>query len=101
MNESPEDTAVRETKEETNLIVNLQGLLGRYTEIKTDNTKVVKHIYKAEATSGYLSVTDINILDVKWITFDDFLEMGNDELRTQDLKTMIYDYLKQREPMNS
>jgi len=77
-NESEEQAAIRETKEETGCDVSLRNckiitIDGKdFKSIKDfDNKSIKLYIYEAEITDGELKAGD-GILDAKWFPLDDF-----------------------------
>lgn len=73
--EEVKDAAVREVKEETGYDVELDGLIGIYH----DTTKEpVKHVYQAHVVGGDLTIQEDEILDVKWLSYDEVKTL-NDE----------------------
>ncbi len=68
--ESPEATAVREAKEETNLDVRIQGLYGAYFSTAYPGKNTVVHIYLAEPIGGELRAGD-DALEVKAFPLDE------------------------------
>lgn len=67
-NESIEDAAKREVKEESGYEVELLKEIG----IHHESTKTpVKHIFRARVIGGKLTVQENEILDVKWLSYDE------------------------------
>lgn len=87
------EAALREVKEETNLDVKLEGLVGVYQDVSDEGVNIVKFIFKASKRCGDFKISGDEILDVKWITFDEFMSLSPDKIRVQDLKDMIADYM--------
>ena len=85
-------SAIREVKEETNLDIKLEGLLGIYQHKSPNGNNVVKVVFTASAITFDLSFPEDEIMNAKWIEFDDFLKLSQDQIRTADLKNMIDDY---------
>ncbi len=56
--EGPEETAVREAKEETNLDIKLQGLYGVYRARGERNYEILLVVYRAEIAGGELQAGD-------------------------------------------
>jgi len=92
-NEDLLTAAVREVKEETNLDIKLDGLVGIYQHLSSSGVNYVKFIFKGTPISGNLKFPENEILDAKWITFDEFLSMPLTELRIEELRTMVMDYM--------
>jgi len=74
---SIEETAIKEAKEESGFDVELGEKLGTYQN-KVDEP--VKHIFEAKIIRGELAFPEDEILDAKWFTFQEILNMKN-ELR--------------------
>ena len=64
--------AVREAKEETGYDVELTGLVGIFTS-KGDYPQIV--IFAGEVVGGGMKFDEEEILDVKWIPFEELAEM--------------------------
>lgn len=92
VNEDLLTTTIREIKEETNLDIKLDGLLGIYQHKSIDGSNIVKIIFVASTITNDLKYPENEIMNVKWMRFDDFLKLPLNEIRTTDLKTMITDY---------
>lgn len=76
--ESIEEAAIREAKEESGYDVEL------VRELKIFHTKaadVVKHIFEAKIIGGELEFPTDEILDARWFTLDEIIEM-KDQLRS-------------------
>jgi ADP-ribose pyrophosphatase YjhB (NUDIX family) len=75
------DAAVREAKEESGYDVELDELI----DIYHDTTKEpVKHIYRAHIVGGALKIQEDEILDVKWLTYDEIKSLnGEHKLRAR------------------
>ena len=86
------ESAVREVKEETNLDIKLKGLLGIYQHRSVTGNNIVKVIFLATARNNKLKFPKKEIMNVKWMTFDEFKLLPSTKIRTQDLRTMIDDY---------
>lgn len=70
--ETAEQAAVREVKEETGYDVELDGLIGLYHE---ETTRPLKYAYNARVMGGELKKQEDEILDVKWLTYDEVTEL--------------------------
>lgn len=67
--ESPEETAVRETREETNLRIRLLGLCGVYFSDGAGVKNTVVHVYLAERVGGTMRAGD-DASDVRLFPLD-------------------------------
>jgi len=78
--EELETAAVREAKEETGLDVRLIKEIAIYHE---SAKQAVKHIYSTEIIGGELISPNDEIMDIKWLTFDQVKDLHeNGKLRT-------------------
>ncbi len=66
--ETVEQAAVREVKEESGYDVELDGLIGLYHE---ETTRPLKYAYHARITGGKLKAQESEILDVKWLSYEE------------------------------
>jgi 8-oxo-dGTP pyrophosphatase MutT (NUDIX family) len=80
-----EDTAVREAKEETGYDVELIRELGVFHE---DVKVACKHAFEAKIIGGELCIPEDEILDVKWFTYEEVLQM-KDKLRNSTILQAI------------
>ena len=90
------ECTVREVKEETNLDVKLDGLLGVYQHKNKLIHNVVKFFFKASVVGGKLRCPKAELLSAKWFTFEEFSKMKDEELRSLDLKLAVHDFKKNR-----
>lgn len=73
--EEIEHAAIREAQEESGYDVELDGLIGLYH----DTTKEpLKHIFKAHIIGGELNIPEDEILDAKWLTYDEVKHLQDD-----------------------
>ena len=63
-----------------------------YQHKSHDGNNIVKVIFTASATTTDISFPEDEIMNVKWMEFDDFLKLPLDKIRTSDLNDMIKDY---------
>ncbi len=82
--DSIEKTAVKEAKEETGYDVELIRELGVFHE---DVKVACKHAFEAKIIGGELYVPE-NMLDAKWFTYDEILQM-KEKLRTSTILQAI------------
>lgn len=86
--EELQHAARREVKEETNLDVEIVREL---CIIHEEAARSVKHIYLAEVTGGDLQPQDGEIMDVRWLTYDD-VRLLNDERKLR--KPWVWDVIQ-------
>lgn len=108
-NETLIDAAIRETKEETNLDVQINGLIAIQESI-TEMGQLIIFYFKGEYISGEISFNQEEISDVKWMTekeikdmdrtiirggetIDSILELANDNVISLD-RIKIENFLK-------
>jgi 8-oxo-dGTP diphosphatase len=72
--ETPEQTAIREAKEETGLDVELIVKLGVYSD-ETDPKP--KHAFHAKIIGGELRFPPDELLDARWFSDDEIAEIGS------------------------
>jgi 8-oxo-dGTP diphosphatase len=72
--ESIEQAAIREAKEESGFDVKLGNKLGIYHE---SIDVPIKHVYEAQIIGGELNIPTEEILDAKWLTYDDIKSLDN------------------------
>lgn len=77
------DGAKREIHEECGLNVNLTGIAHIANKVMTDDI-FISVIFSTEIIGGEIKYDKNEILDVKWFSYDEILNM-NDELRAYDL----------------
>jgi len=68
-NETPEEAAVREVKEETGYSVKLIGKIGVW------KATVTKHVYVGEIIGGDLNIPNNEIMDAQWFTLEELKNM--------------------------
>lgn len=90
--------AKREAEDETGLKIKLEGLIGIYHH-KTQKSEIIWIVFKASVIKGNLKFNKGELLDAKWVSFDEFDEMPDSELRRKELRTVVNDY-KTREIVN-
>jgi 8-oxo-dGTP pyrophosphatase MutT (NUDIX family) len=72
--EDVENAAVREAKEETGYDIKLDGLFSLYHDTTNEP---VKHIYLAHTVGGELKPQEGEILDVKWLTYQEIIQLNS------------------------
>ncbi len=75
--DSLEKTAIKEAKEESGYDVKILRKLGIY---QNEATEAVKHAYQAEIVGGELAFPPDEIMDARWMTFDEVVAL-KDTLR--------------------
>lgn len=83
--DSPEETAIREAKEETGFDVELLYLIDVCYKM---GNNAAKFIYKAKIVGGEVAIRKNEILDVKWFTLDEMRAM-KDKLRRPWVITVV------------
>ena len=86
--------AIREAKEETNLDIELDGLIGIYQFKSPAGNNVLQHCFKASIIGGEPKHQAGELEDIKFISFHDFLQMDDDKIGHMHLKTIIKNYLE-------
>lgn len=86
---------IREIKEETGLDVKIEGLIGIYQHKSKLGNNVVGFYFHASVSGGELKADPEEIMDIKWVTFEDFLSYDDDIVRAPHLKEVIKDYMNQ------
>jgi len=77
--ESIHDAAVREAKEETGYDVEL---IKEIAVLHEEAISAVKHVFSADIAGGEILQKNDEILDVKWLTFDEIKTINdNDKIR--------------------
>lgn len=73
--EELEHAALREVKEETGLDVRLIEEIALFHEA---TKKTVKHVYSAEVIGGKLTPQEDEILDVRWLTYNEIEQINRE-----------------------
>jgi len=77
--ETIRDAAIREAKEETGYDV---SLLKEVAVLHEEAISAVKHVFSADVTGGEILLKNDEILDVKWLTFEEIKTINsNDKIR--------------------
>ena len=79
-NETLVDAAIRETKEETNLDVQISGLIAIQESI-TEMGQLIIFYFKGEYIAGEVSFNQEEISDVKWMTEEEIKDMDRTIIR--------------------
>jgi len=94
LNENILAGAVRETKEETGLDIELTGLLGVYASAKKGNIYInhaVRFIFTAKLLSEKLNYPKDEISAARWFTYQEIKSMA-EQLRSRTILPQIEDY---------
>lgn len=73
--EDVQEAAVREAKEESGYDVQLDGLINLYHDTTSEP---LKHAYRAHVIGGELKPQEGEILDVKWLSYDEIKALNDD-----------------------
>jgi 8-oxo-dGTP diphosphatase len=75
--ESPEEAAIRESKEETGLTVKSLGLITISSEVTPQKHHHVWFYYKCKILKGKLKIGDKKHSEYKWFTFKEMKKLPN------------------------
>jgi ADP-ribose pyrophosphatase YjhB (NUDIX family) len=95
-NEKILNAAIREVDEETGYKISISGLLGIYNFISINNEHVIFFCYVGQVANGILKYDNIEIINVKWLSFDEINELSDDKLRTHTLIRKVISDLKSK-----
>lgn len=95
-NEKILDAAIREVEEETGYKISIYGLLGIYNFISINNEHAIFFCYVGQVTAGILKYDNNEIINVKWLSFDEINELSDDKLRTHTLIRKVISDLKSK-----
>lgn len=90
------NAAIREVEEETGYKISISGLLGVYNFISINNDQVIMFCYIGEVVGGSLRYDNNEIINVKWLSFDEIAELSDNKLRTHTLIRKIISDLKNK-----
>lgn len=98
LGETPEETAVRELKEETGLDVEVESLAGIYTDsdIKYpsgDEAHSICIVYKLKAIGGELTCDNLETIGLKYFAINDLPEMfckQHEDLKNDLIEKLVY-----------
>lgn len=90
------NAAIREVEEETGYKISISGLLGVYNFISINNDQVIMFCYIGEVVGGSLRYDNNEIINVKWLSFDEIAELSDNKLRTYTLIRKIISDLKNK-----
>ncbi len=94
INENIFTCATREVKEETNLDVRLDGLIGIYQRKNKLGENVIMFYFGASVISGHLKHAADELLDAKWFTLEELDNLKDDEIRMPELRAILKDYFE-------
>lgn len=83
-NQTLKEAAIREAKEETGFDVEVVKELGVYHK---DGEKAVKHVFEAKILGGELQIQEDEILDVRWLTYDEIIQLDKESKIRSDWVT--------------
>lgn len=95
-NEKILNAAIREVEEETGYKISISGLLGVYNFISINNDQVIFFCYIGQVTAGIPKYDNDEIINVKWLSFDEITELSDDKLRTHTLIRKVISDLKSK-----
>jgi len=75
--ESPEDAAIREVKEETDLTVKSQGLFTINSHTTPQKNHHIWFYYKCKIIKGKIKIKDKDHNDYRWFTFEEMKKLSN------------------------
>lgn len=85
--------ACREVKEETGYDVKLTKTTGTYNFISSTNQQVILFHFVGEIIGGTLNLVETEILDCKWISINELMNMEKQELRNAGVIKQITESL--------
>jgi ADP-ribose pyrophosphatase YjhB (NUDIX family) len=84
--------AKREAEEETGLKLNVDGFVGVYQSKKESGDNIIRILFKASVKSGKIKFPKEEILDCKWISFEEFEKFPVEKIRTKYVIDAVNDY---------
>jgi len=93
-NENILEGVCREVKEETGYDFTPEALLGFYSrkrEFPDITINILRVIFRG-TISGEPSNLAHDIIEAKWFDFDEIMKMGEDTIRTPEIRTMLQNY---------
>ena len=87
--ENAKETLIREIKEETGCDVELNGVCYIANRILEDDLRIMV-FFNAKLVNENIKYDKNEILDVKWIGYDEIMNKMDDELRGSYVKTAVY-----------
>ena len=97
LGETPEETAIRELKEETGLDVKIEGLIGIYTDsdikyLNGDEAHSICIVYRLKAIGGELTCDNLETIGLKYFSIAELPEMfckQHEELKINLIKKYL------------
>ena len=87
-----EEAAIREAKEESGYDVELVREIDMYHK---DGDKSLKHVFEAKIIGGELKIPEDEILDAKWLTYEQILDIDKQgKIRNDWIIQAIVEYKK-------
>lgn len=87
LGDSIAETAIREAKEETGLIVELLYKIGLFYK---EGEQACKYFFKAKIVNGEINFPKSEILDVRWFAYNEVIELAkNNQLRSRTIVEAI------------
>lgn len=86
--------AKRESEEETGLKLEVNGFVGVYQHKGSNGDSIIMIILSASPLEGELKYQKNELLDAKWVTFEEFERMPQDSIRSKDIINAVNDYKK-------
>jgi len=90
-NENIFKAAVREAKEETNLDVELDGLVGVYQSINQKGVDAIRFIFKAKVLGGVFRKQEDELLDARWFDLEEVKRMRIEEFSWPGVRDAVMD----------
>jgi 8-oxo-dGTP diphosphatase len=84
--------AIRESQEETGLKINIKGFVGVYNRFKSPNTNIIMIVFEATTKNRVLKFKKGELLDAKWVSYNEFKKIPQSEMRGQNIIAAINDY---------
>ncbi len=86
------DATRREIKEETDLDIAIDGFIGVFQHKSSLGNNIVGFWFKASVVNGELKHNNDELLNAKWVSFDEFLNFDNKQIRFPQLKNIVENY---------
>ena len=92
-NESIIEAAIRETKEETNIDVDIKGLIAIQETVSSLGQLLILY-FLGEYVSGEVKFDNVEISDVKWMTEDEIKNIDKKQIRGGETSDSIIELSK-------